>query len=100
MRLRIAGERKRKIQVAESATPESESGLAVWKIARLVQSKKAMAENDHVVLYPGVLVSFRVPRQYESAVLDEAIAKIRFDIEKSIERHLPVGCVAELQKMA
>jgi hypothetical protein len=58
-----------------------------------------MAEND-LVLYPGIFVSFRVPQQYEAAVLDEAIAKIRFDIETSIERHLPVGCVAELQKMA
>ena len=58
-----------------------------------------MAETD-LVLYPGVLVSFRVPRQYEAAVLDEAIARISSDIEMSIERHLPVGCVAELQKMA
>jgi hypothetical protein len=58
-----------------------------------------MAEHD-LVLYPGVLVSFRVPRQCEAAVVDEAIARIRSDIEKSIERHLPVGCVAELQKMA
>jgi hypothetical protein len=58
-----------------------------------------MAEHD-LVLYPGVLVSFRVPQQYEAAVLDEAIARIRCDIEKSIERHLPAGCVADLQKMA
>lgn len=58
-----------------------------------------MAEND-LVLYPGVLVSFRVPRQYEAGVLDEAIERIRRDIEKSIERHLPADCVAELQKMA
>jgi hypothetical protein len=58
-----------------------------------------MAERD-LVLYPGVLVSFRVPRQYEAAVLDEAIAKIKRDIEESIQRHLPAGCVAELQKMA
>ena len=58
-----------------------------------------MADHD-LVLYPGVFVSFRVPRQYEAAVLDEAIAKIKLDIEKSIERHLPGGCVAELQKMA
>jgi hypothetical protein len=57
------------------------------------------AEND-LVLYPGVFITFRVPRQYEVAVLDEAIARIKRDIEKSIERHLPVGCVAELQKMA
>lgn len=58
-----------------------------------------MAEND-LVLYPGVLVSFRVPRQYETAVLDEAIARIKRDIEQSIARHLPADCVAELQKMA
>jgi hypothetical protein len=53
-----------------------------------------------LVLYPGVLVSFRVPRQVEAAVLDEAIARIKHDIEKSVERHLPDGCIAELQKMA
>ncbi len=58
-----------------------------------------MAERD-LVLYPGVLVSFRVPQLYEAAVLDEAIARITHDIEKSIERHLPAGCVADLQKMA
>ena len=58
-----------------------------------------MTEHD-LVLYPGVLVSFRVPRQYETALLDEAIARIKRDIEKSIECHLPSGCVAELQKMA
>jgi hypothetical protein len=57
------------------------------------------AERD-LVVYPGVLVSFRVPRECDTAMLDEAIAKIRNDIEKSIERHLPVGCVAEMQKMA
>jgi hypothetical protein len=62
-------------------------------------SRKAMAEQD-LVVYPGVLVSFRVPQQCEAAVLDEAIAKISRDIEESIERHLPAGCVAELQKMA
>jgi hypothetical protein len=58
-----------------------------------------MAEHD-LVVYPGVLVSFRVPSQFEAAVLDEAIARISSDIEKSIERHLPAGCVADLQKMA
>jgi hypothetical protein len=58
-----------------------------------------MTEHD-LVLYPGVLVSFRVPRQYEAALLDEAIARIKLDLETSIERHLPAGCVAELQKMA
>ena len=58
-----------------------------------------MAENN-LVVYPGVLVSFRVPPQVEATVLDEAIARIRHDIERSIERHLPAGCVAELQKMA
>ena len=58
-----------------------------------------MAERE-LVLYPGVLVSFRVPQHYEPAVLDEAIARIKRDIEKSVERHLPAGCVAELQKMA
>ena len=58
-----------------------------------------MAEHD-LVVYPGVLVSFRVPQQCEAAVLDEAIARIRYDIEKSIERHLPAGCVVDLQKMA
>ncbi len=61
--------------------------------------ENAMAEHD-LVLYPGVLVSFRVPPQIEAAVLDEAIARIKRDIEKSIERHLPAGCVAELEKMA
>jgi hypothetical protein len=59
----------------------------------------AMSEHE-LVVYPGVLVSFRVPRQVEVVVLDEAIAKIKLDIERSIERHLPTGCVAELQKMA
>jgi hypothetical protein len=58
-----------------------------------------MSERE-LVVYPGVLVSFRVPRQIEADVLDEAIAKIRRDIEQSVERHLPAGCVAELQKMA
>jgi hypothetical protein len=59
----------------------------------------AMAERD-LVVYPGVLVSFRVPPQIETAALDEAITRIKLDIESSIERHLPAGCVAELQKMA
>ena len=59
----------------------------------------AMSEQE-LVVYPGVLVSFRVPRQFEAAALDEAIARIKLDIESSIERHLPAGCVAELQKMA
>jgi hypothetical protein len=59
----------------------------------------AMSEQE-LVVYPGVLVSFRVPRQVETAVLDEAIARIKLDIESSIERHLPAGCVAALQKMA
>jgi len=60
-----------------------------------------IAMSDHeLVVYPGVLVSFRVPPQIEATVLDEAIARIKRDIEKSIERHLPSGCVAELQKMA
>jgi hypothetical protein len=58
-----------------------------------------MAEHD-LVVYPGVLVSFRVPQQCEARLLDEAIARIRYDIEKSIERHLPAGCLADLQKMA
>jgi hypothetical protein len=58
-----------------------------------------MAAHD-LVLYPGVFVSFRVPQQCDVTVVDEAIAKIRCDIEKSIERHLPVGCFAELEKMA
>ena len=57
-----------------------------------------MPEQD-LVFYPGVLVSFRVPPQIEAAVLDEMITKIKRDIEKSIECHLPSGCVAELQKM-
>ena len=57
-----------------------------------------MVQRD-LVFYPGVLVSFRVPPQIEAAVLDEAIAKIKRDIENSIGRHLPSGCVADLQKM-
>jgi hypothetical protein len=57
-----------------------------------------MSENE-LVLYPGVLVSFLVPRQYEAALLDEAIARIKRDLETSIERHLPAGCIAGLQKM-
>jgi hypothetical protein len=58
-----------------------------------------MTEHD-LVLYPGVLVTFRVPRQYEAALLDEAIAKIKRDIEQSIAAHLPEGCVARLETMA
>jgi hypothetical protein len=57
-----------------------------------------MSDHD-LVLYPGILVSFRVPPQIEATVLDEAIARIKLDIEKSIEHHLPAGCIAELQKM-
>ncbi len=33
-------------------------------------------------------------------MIEEAITRIKGEIEKSIERHLPAGCVAELQKMA
>ena len=57
-----------------------------------------MPEHD-LVFYPGVLVSFRVPPQIEAAVIDEAIAKIKRDIENSIECHLPSGCIADLEKM-
>jgi hypothetical protein len=51
-------------------------------------------------LYPGILVSFRVPPLYDEGMIDEAIDKIKRDIETSIEHHLPHGCIAELQKMA
>lgn len=61
--------------------------------------REASTERD-LVLYPGVLVSFRVPRDCDTALLDAAIANIRRDVEKSVERHLPSGCFAELQKMA
>ena len=53
-----------------------------------------------LLLYSGVLVSFLVPRQCDTALLDEAIIKIRSDIERSVDKHLPPGCVAELQRMA
>jgi hypothetical protein len=58
-----------------------------------------MEEHD-LVLYPGIFVSIRVPRQCETSMIEEAITRIKGEIEKSIERHLPAGCVAELQKMA
>lgn len=56
-------------------------------------------ESD-LVVYPGVLLAFRVPRDCDVGLLNAAITKIKRDIELSIERHLPAGCVAELQKMA
>lgn len=58
-----------------------------------------MSDHD-LVLYQGVFVSFRVPREFEAALLDEAIARIELDIRESVERHLPSGCVFDLQKMA
>jgi len=58
-----------------------------------------MSDHD-LVLYPGVLVSLRVPKEFEADLLDEVIARIELDIKKSVERHLPAGCVAELQRMA
>jgi hypothetical protein len=91
---------RRKVEnaLADSAAAESESGLTnLWGDGSAV--KNAMSDHD-LVLYPGILVSFRVPRHYEAAAFDEVIARIKRDIEKSVERHLPAGCVAELQKMA
>lgn len=55
--------------------------------------------ND-LLLYSGVLVSFRVPRQFDILLLDEAILRIKYDIERSVETHLPSGCVADFQRMA
>jgi hypothetical protein len=58
-----------------------------------------MAERD-LVLYPGILIRLWVPPQSDVILLDEAIARIALDVEDSITRHLPAGCVAELQKIA
>jgi hypothetical protein len=58
-----------------------------------------MADHE-LVQYQGILVSFRVPRECEATLLDEMIARIELDIKKCVERHLPCGCVVELQKMA
>jgi hypothetical protein len=69
---------------------ESESGLT---------GAAQMADKD-LVLYSGLLVSFQVQRQCDIATLENAIAKIRRDIERSLERHLPSGCAADLQRMA
>ncbi len=58
-----------------------------------------MAEHG-LVLYPGILVTFRVPRECAAIVVDAVIARIKLDIEQSIERHLPADWGAELDKMA
>ena len=78
---------------------ESESGLTVRETTGFIQSMKAMEEHN-LVLYPGILVSFRVPQQCEAVTLDEVIARIRSDIEQSIERHLPADWAAEVDKIA
>jgi hypothetical protein len=58
-----------------------------------------MAKDD-LLLYPGVLVSFHVPRDCDTMALDAAIATIKLDIERSLEAHLPAGCTGSLQTMA
>jgi hypothetical protein len=64
------------------------------------QPENNAAAGQDLLLYTGVLVSFVIPRNGDTAVLDAAIANIKCDIEKSIERHLPPGCTAHLQNMA
>jgi len=67
---------------------------------RCNQSEDEPVRTNDLLLYPGILVSFLVPRECDTALLDEAIKKIGSDIELSVERHLPSGCVAEFQRMA
>jgi hypothetical protein len=63
-------------------------------------SSQPEAASEDLVLYPGILVSFRVPPRCDTALLDQAIAKIAREIEESIGRHLPPDCAGSLQKMA
>ena len=58
-----------------------------------------MAEPD-LLLYPGILVNIQVPRDCDTAALDEALARIRLDIEGILKLRLPKGCVGRLQTIA
>lgn len=66
----------------------------------LSQPEPNAAAAQDVLLDGGVLVTFLIPRNCDTALLDAAIAKIKCGIEKSIERHLPSDCAAHLQYMA
>lgn len=63
-------------------------------------SEPEASVDPDLVLYPGVHVSFLVPRSCDTALLDAAIGKIKMDIGLSLEAHLPAGCVGRLEKLA
>jgi hypothetical protein len=64
------------------------------------QSEHNAAAGQDLLLYTGVLVRFLIPRNGDTAMLDEAITKIKSDMERSVQSHLPTGCTAEFQNMA
>ena len=64
------------------------------------QSERVAVSGQDLLLYTGVLVRFLIPRDGDTALLDEAITKIRSDVERSVQNHLPLGCVAEFERMA
>jgi hypothetical protein len=69
-------------------------------VERCNQSGDEAIRRNDLLLYSGILVRFLIPRQCDTALLDEAIIKIKSDIERSVETHLPSGCVAEFQRTA
>jgi hypothetical protein len=91
---------RRKVEnaLADSCLTESESGLVILPALRLIR-KYAMA-HDNLLSYPGFDVGFLVSREHDPDQLDEAIAQIKLDVEASAGRHLPPGCIVELQDTA
>ena len=63
-------------------------------------SEHKAAAGEDLLLYTGVLVRFLIPCNGYTAILDEAIKEIKSDMERSVQSHLPSGCVAEFQNMA
>jgi hypothetical protein len=64
------------------------------------QSEHETAVAQDLLLYTGVLVRFLIPRNGDTAMLDDAIIMIKSDMERSVQSHLPSGCIAEFQNMA
>jgi hypothetical protein len=53
--------------------------------------------DDNLLSYPGFEVGFLVPRLHDLDQLDLAIDRIKRDVEESAGRHLPAGCLLQLQ---